>query len=285
MSRRIVHTYGRKARAALVDSTTTPVAAQCDDAFPPAQGPQASPAETEHEAKARSHNQLVRALTEIGRSGSPSNRRGRRRSLFRKAVVFDERSIDDDDDEGNDDVRSASAAAAAASAKGAHEQHDDDVVTTHCDFSTTQSALELVESGNTQAKLDNLLYIIEGFDSGSASVLVASAKLLAQACSDRGNRCVVRALRFAQVASVTVWSRMFFPSMDWFTPAFVLVLILAHIVKARPPKADAGATKSVFEARAGLNAHFISSHPCRCIIIAARGSGHCILFVSMHRAP
>ena len=273
MSRRIVHTYGRKARTALVDSTLTPSSAQSADVFPPDQGPQASPAETELEAKARNHNKLVKALTDIGRS--PSQRRSR--SLFRKTVVFDE-SIDDDDD-----VDESRSTLATTSGKGAREQHDD-VVTTHCDFSTTQSALELVESGNTQAKLDNLLYIMEGFDSDKASILVASAKLLAEACRDRGNRCVVRAL-FGQRECFCLFAVAsgckHFLSMIRSTTAVVGVVIF---VQERPSQADTGATTSVFEACTRLCAKLVQCHAFS-RIIAARGSCDCILFFSLHHTP
>jgi len=67
-------------------------------------------------------------------------------------------------------------------------EEDDDVMTAHCDFNTTQSALELVESGDTQAKMENLQYIMEGFRSKRLTVLIASTVQLVEACADRSNK-------------------------------------------------------------------------------------------------
>ena len=64
----------------------------------------------------------------------------------------------------------------------------DELLMSHFEASTTQSALELVESGETIAKMDNLLYILQGFESLRESVHCNSVKQLINECKDEDNR-------------------------------------------------------------------------------------------------
>ena len=62
---------------------------------------------------------------------------------------------------------------------------------TRSDFSTTQSALDLVESGDIEAKLENLKYIMAGFRSKRTATHRTSARHLIEATIDPENRCGV----------------------------------------------------------------------------------------------
>lgn len=83
---------------------------------------------------------------------------------------------------------SSSGPASCGDAVSSVSGSSDDVITTHCDFSTTKSALELVESGDSQAKLEHLQYIMQGYASNKQSIHVSSAVQLVKACLDHTNR-------------------------------------------------------------------------------------------------
>ncbi len=52
--------------------------------------------------------------------------------------------------------------------------------------------MDLVESGEAQAKLEYLEYVVDGFASASGPALCSSARELVAACADKANRCVLR---------------------------------------------------------------------------------------------